>query len=142
MKRNLLILSLLLFYVISGKIMLNGTVYHRLQSPVPNIIYKFNFRLTPVYAFVVFYYATVFNYIGSGPMWKIIVTQQNKACRENWYLNLLYLNNYIGEQNMVSQLPRSISSHFTKNVFFSVCYIPGTSHAISITLLLASLYVF
>lgn len=40
-------------------------------------------------------------------MWKIIVTQQNKACRENWYLNLLYLNNYIGEENMVSKLPCS-----------------------------------
>lgn len=60
------------------------------------------FRLTPVYAFVVFYYATVMNYTGSGPMWKIIVTSQNQACRENWYLNLLYLNNYVGEQNMVT----------------------------------------
>lgn len=74
-------------------------------------------------------------------MWKIIVTQQNKACRENWFLNLLYLNNYIGEQNMVSKLPGSIRSPFTKNVFCSVCYIPGISHAISTTLLLASLYV-
>lgn len=72
---------------------------------IDSLLYIFEifiFRLTPVYAFVVFYYSTVFNYIGSGPMWKIIVTQQNQACRENWYLNLLYLNNYIGEQNMVS----------------------------------------
>lgn len=78
------------------------------------------FRLTPVYAFVVFYYATVFNYTGSGPMWKIIVTQQNQACRENWYLNLLYLNNYIGEQNMVRNFSCRFCCLFHHNVLFSV----------------------
>ncbi|KAJ8954786.1 hypothetical protein NQ318_014897 [Aromia moschata] len=57
-------------------------------------------RLTPVYAFAIFYYATLFNYSGFGPMWKIIVSAEVQDCRENWWTNLLYISNYVNTEHM------------------------------------------
>lgn len=59
------------------------------------------FRLTPVYAFVIFYYATVFDHVGTGPMWKMVVSPEVQDCRNNWYLNLLYISNYVRDDHMV-----------------------------------------
>lgn len=61
------------------------------------------FRLTPVFAFVIFYYATIFDHTGSGPMWKMVVSPESKDCRNNWYLNLLYISNYVRDDHLVSK---------------------------------------
>lgn len=46
-------------------------------------------RLTPVYAVILFFVATLMVYIGTGPEWYYIVSG-SKACRENWWQHLLY----------------------------------------------------
>jgi hypothetical protein len=61
-----------------------------------------DFRLTPIYAFVIFYYATLFNYTGSGPMWKVVAGQDSQDCRDNWWTNILYISNYVNADHMVS----------------------------------------
>ncbi|XP_060529431.1 nose resistant to fluoxetine protein 6-like isoform X2 [Cylas formicarius] len=57
-------------------------------------------RLTPLYAYVIFFCATIFNFTGSGAMWKTIVTPEVQDCRENWWINLLYISNYVKPEKM------------------------------------------
>jgi peptidoglycan/LPS O-acetylase OafA/YrhL len=59
-------------------------------------------RLTPVYAIMVALAASWFNHLGSGPMWNHIVSTETADCRQNWWYNLLYLNNYINADKSVS----------------------------------------
>ncbi|KAK9888344.1 hypothetical protein WA026_000598 [Henosepilachna vigintioctopunctata] len=68
-------------------------------NPLSLIILRY-IRLTPVYAFVIFYYATHFRHTGNGPLWKIFVEEEYQDCRTNWWTNLLYINNYINTDHM------------------------------------------
>lgn len=51
---------------------------------------------------VIFYYATYFKYSGNGPMWKTIIYPEVEDCRNNWWTNLLYINNYVNVDKIVS----------------------------------------
>ena len=51
-------------------------------------------RLTPVYAIILGFIATLLAYLGSGPSWQN-VRDLSVACRWNWWNNLLYVNNYV-----------------------------------------------
>ncbi|XP_044728551.1 nose resistant to fluoxetine protein 6-like, partial [Chrysoperla carnea] len=53
------------------------------------------FRLTPLYAISIFFFATLLSKMGDGPMWHVIVDGEKQFCRENWWTNLLYINNYV-----------------------------------------------
>lgn len=59
-------------------------------------------RLTPAYALVIMFYATVMPRLSSGPTWYRSVELPAAACQDNWLLNLLYLNNYLATDNMVN----------------------------------------
>ncbi|XP_065345013.1 nose resistant to fluoxetine protein 6-like [Cloeon dipterum] len=52
-------------------------------------------RLTPVYALVIAFYATLLTRLGSGPRWEKFVTEPGEACAVNWKNNLLYINSYV-----------------------------------------------
>jgi peptidoglycan/LPS O-acetylase OafA/YrhL len=60
-------------------------------------------RLTPVYALVIAFYATLLPHLGSGPRWNLVVTPVARACAENWPNNLLYINNFYKSDNIVSE---------------------------------------
>lgn len=64
------------------------------------IVFMRYIRLTPLYAIVIFYYATMFKYSGSGPMWKTIIHPEVEDCRQNWWANILYISNYINVDKM------------------------------------------
>ncbi|XP_053676557.1 nose resistant to fluoxetine protein 6-like [Anopheles nili] len=51
-------------------------------------------RLTPVYAFVMLFEATWVVRLGDGPLWQKGFETGRTYCRENWWANLLYINNY------------------------------------------------
>ncbi|KAL1462402.1 hypothetical protein WDU94_014238 [Cyamophila willieti] len=53
------------------------------------------FRLTPVYAIVLFFYATLYYKMGDGPLWNFLVGQDLENCKQVWWTNLLYINNYV-----------------------------------------------
>lgn len=57
----------------------------------------FHFRLTPVYAFILGFIATLLVHLGSAPNWQS-VRYASEACRWNWWKNLLYVNNYVNPQ--------------------------------------------
>lgn len=51
--------------------------------------------------FVVAFYIYVLPYLGEGPLWETIVLRESNRCRENWWTNLLYINNYVHTDNQV-----------------------------------------
>ncbi|XP_052870453.1 nose resistant to fluoxetine protein 6-like, partial [Anopheles cruzii] len=51
-------------------------------------------RLTPVYAFVILFEATWVVRLGDGPLWRKGFETGRTYCRENWWTNMLYINNY------------------------------------------------
>ncbi|KAL0101533.1 hypothetical protein PUN28_018985 [Cardiocondyla obscurior] len=56
-------------------------------------------RLTPAYAMMIGFYATLFDKFGTGPHWDTWVGSNKNFCRENWWANLLYVNNYVNVPN-------------------------------------------
>ena len=54
------------------------------------------FRLTPVYIYVLFFYMTLFPFMGSGPFYDRIqgFEFRDEECK-NWISNIFYLNNLI-----------------------------------------------
>jgi hypothetical protein len=39
--------------------------------------------------------------LSRGPFWDQIVGEEYRSCRENWWTNLLYINNYVNRKRMV-----------------------------------------
>ncbi|XP_018407450.1 PREDICTED: nose resistant to fluoxetine protein 6-like [Cyphomyrmex costatus] len=57
-------------------------------------------RLTPAYAMMIGFYATLLYKFGTGPQWDILIGTNKNLCRQNWWTNLLYVNNYVDVSNM------------------------------------------
>jgi len=53
------------------------------------------FRLTPVYAIILAFLATLVVYVGSGPDWQNVRYTMVDVCRNEWWRNLLYINIYL-----------------------------------------------
>ncbi|XP_063224842.1 nose resistant to fluoxetine protein 6-like [Bacillus rossius redtenbacheri] len=49
---------------------------------------------------VVFFHASLFHRMGSGPLWTSTVVLEGDRCRANWWTNLLFINNYVHPDNM------------------------------------------
>ncbi|PSN55353.1 Nose resistant to fluoxetine protein 6 [Blattella germanica] len=91
------------FLLLSGTLL--SHIFLRKWNDRPTLnVYKFYLlryiRLTPPYAFVIFFYATLMYHLGSGPLWDVQVGYNKQLCMENWWTNLLYLNNYINVDKM------------------------------------------
>ncbi len=61
-------------------------------------------RLTPVYAAVLAFIATLGPYIGTGPDWHF-VRRMSKGVRERWWTNMLYINNYVATTELSMSSP-------------------------------------
>ena len=58
-------------------------------------------RLTPPMMVVVIF-TFLLPLFGSGPGWHETIDPVVNSCKKNWYLNFLYLNNWIDARNIVS----------------------------------------
>ncbi|CAG0892217.1 unnamed protein product [Darwinula stevensoni] len=54
-------------------------------------------RLTPIYAMVLWFSVDLFPYTFSGPFQKIVSDAFTDPCRDQWWRNLLYVNNMVEE---------------------------------------------
>nr|XP_034192714.1 nose resistant to fluoxetine protein 6-like isoform X1 [Osmia lignaria] len=93
------------FFLISGVLM----AYTEMMKNEKDIKRQFNviglylhryLRLTPAYAMMIGFYTTIFYKFGSGPHWDQWVGANRDYCRENWWTNLLYVNNYVNLDRM------------------------------------------
>ncbi|XP_047519290.1 O-acyltransferase like protein-like [Pieris napi] len=57
-------------------------------------------RLTPAMLAVIWFYAFIWDHVTVGPMWGGLVTKNADICRERWWWNLFYLQNYFGLESM------------------------------------------
>ncbi|KAJ8925875.1 hypothetical protein NQ315_009727 [Exocentrus adspersus] len=90
------------FFILSGLLVTYCLLVHydkKVTNPLLIIFLRY-MRLTPIYAFVIFYYATLLDHSGMGPMWKLIVSSEVQDCRANWWTNLLYISNYVNSDHM------------------------------------------
>lgn len=55
-----------------------------------------------VFAFMTFFYSTIFYKLGSGPLWNTVIGNESKCCQKNWWVNLLLVNNYVNLDYNVS----------------------------------------
>ncbi|CAL1293443.1 unnamed protein product [Larinioides sclopetarius] len=89
------ILPLQVLFFISGLM----TAYRWLKSPEQNLnVWKFllkrYLRFTPAYAFVIAIMIITPTW-GSGPSWYTHLTPVYNNCKDRWWYNLLYINNYM-----------------------------------------------
>ncbi|XP_063220584.1 nose resistant to fluoxetine protein 6-like [Bacillus rossius redtenbacheri] len=79
-------------------------------------------RLTPPYAAVIFFYATLLYRMGDGPLWYKLIGTQRDLCVRGWWTNILYINNYLNGTKLM-------------------CFKPGWYLAVDMQLFLLSLLV-
>ena len=79
------------------------------------------FRLTPVYALILGFIATLLVYCGTGPTW-YHVTLMSEGCRANAWTNMLYINNLYraDESREVSELSNDLTC-FIAIVYIQKC---------------------
>ncbi|XP_055637440.1 nose resistant to fluoxetine protein 6-like isoform X2 [Toxorhynchites rutilus septentrionalis] len=64
-------------------------------------LYVFRYiRLTPAYVAVMALYATWLPQLGSGPLWNQRMLLEQSRCQASWWRNVLYINNYIGTDQL------------------------------------------
>lgn len=44
----------------------------------------------------------VLPYVGEGPLWKSYSTTESDICRQNWWLNILFLSTMVDSKEVVS----------------------------------------
>ncbi|XP_025162708.1 nose resistant to fluoxetine protein 6-like [Harpegnathos saltator] len=71
---------------------------HKPLKFVKNVVSRY-LRLTPLYATIIGFYIWVLPQLGSGPFWNIVV-EESAHCAKNWWLNLLYINNYVANSEL------------------------------------------
>nr|XP_018899950.1 PREDICTED: nose resistant to fluoxetine protein 6-like [Bemisia tabaci] len=86
------------FFVIGG--FLAYLFIHRTLSKKKRVnllmIYVYRWlRIVPLYALIIALYTFVMPNLGDGPLWNRFVEREVNYCRKNWWLNLLFINNYV-----------------------------------------------
>lgn len=52
-------------------------------------------RIVPAFLIIMMFYALIMPTFSDGPLWTFRAELESRRCRDNWWLNLLFLNNYI-----------------------------------------------
>ena len=97
-------LSVDTFYFISGLLTIYVTWRRITQTnkfqPIAYTLLRY-IRLTPPYLAVIGF-AMIFPMLSSGPLWHETVDPVANSCYKTWWINLLYINNFVDTENLVS----------------------------------------
>ncbi|XP_065086709.1 uncharacterized protein LOC135708531 [Ochlerotatus camptorhynchus] len=69
-------------------------------------------RILPLYLFIIMVTATIFRHLRIGPLYDRIIAVESKNCQENWWVNLLFLNNYLKSNETCVQPSWYLSADF------------------------------
>ncbi|RLU19477.1 hypothetical protein DMN91_008034 [Ooceraea biroi] len=87
-----------IFFLLSGVVLAYNELLKKERVSnwhfISQLYFRRYLRLTPAYAMMIGFYATLFYKFGTGPHWDLIAGTNRDFCRENWWLNLLYVHNY------------------------------------------------
>lgn len=104
-------LSVDTFFFISGLLTIYVS-YSRVKTkkslPFFSLIGMRYIRLTPSYASVIAF-SIVFPLMSSGPIWRESVNPIAASCYHSWWTNLLYINNFVSTDKLVSLIILLIS---------------------------------
>ena len=93
------------FFLLSGLLVTRSVLKELDRRKFLNVPYMYihrYLRLTPSLAILIFVTITLYKYIGSGPLWKAGKIFMPGTCETNWWINLLYIQNYYKKQEVVS----------------------------------------
>lgn len=80
--------------------------------------------MLPASLVIIFFYATLFYKLGSGPRWVEVVRPERDYCQKNWWTNLLFINNYVNSHHMVSTVIGLSSVRIGHGLFSSMFGLP------------------
>lgn len=58
----------------------------------------------PVYGLMIAFHAFVLLHLADGPLWKSIAFQESYNCQYNWWINILFVNNYVNANHPVCEI--------------------------------------
>ena len=64
-----------------------------------NILHRY-VRMMPLMMAIIGLSATLLRYLGEGPVWEDSTMMFDRWCRKNWWINGLFLHNFINRENM------------------------------------------
>ncbi|XP_068620451.1 nose resistant to fluoxetine protein 6-like [Battus philenor] len=70
---------------------------------IPKLIFLRWIRLVPVYAFVLAIISTWHRIAWTGPLWHLAVVEEAEHCRQKFWQNLLFINNYFDNTQCMPQ---------------------------------------
>ncbi|XP_058828421.1 nose resistant to fluoxetine protein 6-like [Topomyia yanbarensis] len=80
-------------------------------------------RILPLYLFVILVTATIYRHLKLGPLYDRAIGMEAKNCRMNWWINLLFLNNYVLADETCVQPSWYLSADFQFYLFGLVALI-------------------
>lgn len=80
-------------------------------------------RLTPLLMFTILAHSTLLYRLGNGPFWDRVNFSERQFCRDNWWTNLLFLDNYINVEEKCLIHSWYLAADFWLKLFASFCLI-------------------
>ena len=94
-----------------------------------------DFRLTPIYLFVILFFTYVSQLFGDGPFFRLKFPHAAQNCKDYWWTNILYVNNFYPKDNskqvkilQFTKHSRGVNTFFenllhflVKRSFFCIC---------------------
>ncbi|XP_052888393.1 uncharacterized protein LOC128296908 [Anopheles moucheti] len=93
------------FFTIGGMLMAVNFLDHVRKNPTFRLAYFGErllnrlCRLVPTYAFMILLEASVMRHLIDGPFGQQFIGESANNCQQQWWMNLLFVNNYIGWDN-------------------------------------------
>ncbi|XP_074595938.1 nose resistant to fluoxetine protein 6-like [Brevipalpus obovatus] len=91
------------FFFVSGLLVAHSMIKELKKNNRINLI-KFYLhryiRMTPLMMVIIGFCATVLRYLGQGPAWLESIMMFDKWCEDNWWINALYLHNFVKRETM------------------------------------------
>ncbi|XP_050436822.1 nose resistant to fluoxetine protein 6-like isoform X2 [Adelges cooleyi] len=106
-----------MFFVISGFL-----TFHFLYEELTKTK-KFNLtmlliwrwlRVMPLYGLLIAFHTFVLAHLTNGPLWKKLAVRESEYCQQNWWTNVLFLNNYVNSNRpcMIQSWYLACDMHF------------------------------